>query len=175
MMKNDVLFYREVEVESYISRIYLLAVIFIFLLLVFIKVSWNSDWWNIIIGSTIFIILFLFVIFIEMKRIKAITVLNQNIFIDYFMINKEKRAIIDLENLKMDFDFFSSKNVSYFQLKFTSTKTWKLNSDDNWQLQDLKDIYLKIKEIKNEPLTNDEKEFIKKVDDKINDKGFFST
>ena len=174
-MKNDVLFYREVEVESYISRIYLLAVIFIFLLLVFIKVSWNSDWWNIIIGSTIFIILFLFVIFIEMKRIKAITVLNQNIFIDYFMINKEKRAIIDLENLKMDFDFFSSKNGSYFQLKFTYTKTWKLNSDDNWQLQDLKDIYLKIKEIKNEPLTNDEKEFIKKVDDKINDKGFFST
>ena len=174
-MKNDVLFYREVEVESYISRIYLLAVIFIFLLLVFIKVSWNSDWWNIIIGSTIFIILFLFVIFIEMKRIKAITVLNQNIFIDYFMINKEKRAIIDLENLKMDFDFFSSKNGSYFQLKFTSTNTWKLNSDDNWQLQDLKDIYLKIKEIKNEPLTNDEKEFIKKVDDKINDKGFFST
>ncbi len=51
----------------------------------------------------------------------------------------------------------------------------ELNSMTIGQLQDLKDIYLKIKEIKNEPLTNDEKEFIKKVDDKINDKGFFST
>ena len=79
-----------------------------------------------------------------------------------------------MENLKMDFDFYASKNHSNFQLKFVDNKVWKLNTDENWELQDLKDIYLKIKEIKNEPLTKDEDKYIKKVDDKINKKGFLS-
>ena len=175
-MKNDVLFYREAEVESFQWRIYQMIGIALFVFIIFIVFTLKHfELKDILSIFTLFLFLLFGIFFSEIKRIKAITVLNQNIFIDYFMMNKEKRAIIDLENLKIDFDSYSSKNGSYFQLKFTSNKTWKLNSDESWKLQDLKDIYLKIKEIKNEPLTKEEEELIKKVDDTINDKGFFST
>lgn len=174
-MKNDKLLYRESNIESFQWRVYKMAVIFFFLFIASLLLRHvRSHPYNITISFILILVFFFITSFNEVKRIKAITVLNQNIYIDYFILNKQKRVIIDMENLKMDFDFNASKNHSNFQLKFTSDKTWKLNTDENWELQDLKDIYLKIKEIKNEPLTKDEDKFIKKVDDKINKKGFLS-
>ncbi|MFN8294788.1 MAG: hypothetical protein U0T69_01265 [Chitinophagales bacterium] len=175
MQESDIFYKKKVVLDSFKYRVYRNIILFflvigIAILISFVKPTHQTSFFiegSIIFGIICFIISIPVIFITEKKKIAEIIICKDRIAIEYHHYNKILKETIYPLDLKINLIREVSRNGTNYIIELLSKNIkYKIETDRNWTKENIKQIFCRLKEIKNEGITKDEAEILKWIDSK---------